>query len=70
MVVTMSAPVHHFAGTSNGRVDGDIVVDLMLQAGIDVLPRRRGADGQYPPPAGGDGLRAELSTSPAHGGAQ
>jgi len=31
------------------------VVDLMQQAGFDVLPPAQGADGTYPPPAAGDG---------------
>ncbi len=32
------------------------VVDLMQQAGINVLPPSRGKDGVYPPPAAGDGV--------------
>lgn len=32
------------------------VVDLMRQAGFDVLPPARGANGVYPAPASGDGL--------------
>ncbi len=44
--------------------DGSIVetfllldlVDLMQQAGFQVLPPSRGVDGVYPPPAAGDGL--------------
>ena len=31
-------------------------IDLMQQAGIEVLPPSRGVDGQYPPPAAADGL--------------
>ncbi len=31
------------------------MVDLMQQAGFDVLPPARGVDGIYPPPAAGDG---------------
>ena len=44
--------------------DGQIVetyfildlIDLMQQAGFDVLPPSRGIDGVYPPPAAGDGV--------------
>lgn len=32
------------------------VVDLMRQAGCDPLPPSRGSDGEYPPPALGDGV--------------
>ena len=32
------------------------MVDLLRQAGIDVLPPARGRDGIYPPPAAGDGV--------------
>lgn len=31
-------------------------VDLMQQAGYNVLPQRKGVDGIYPPPAAGDGV--------------
>lgn len=31
------------------------MVDLLRQAGLDVLPRSRGAEGMYPGPAAGDG---------------
>lgn len=44
------------------------LVDLMQQAGIEVLPPSRGRDGLYPPPATGDGiLHAEQdATESAH----
>ena len=35
------------------------LVDLMQQAGYDVLPPSRGRDGAYPPPAAGDGIMLE-----------
>ena len=35
------------------------LVDLMHQAGIDVLPPSRGADGVYPPPKANDGVMLE-----------
>lgn len=37
------------------------MVDLMQQAGFDVLPPARGADGMYPAPSAGDGLLHEAS---------
>lgn len=52
-----------FCRVTDGRIDEVYslidVVDLMLQAGIDVLPRRRGLDGLYPPPTDGDGVLLE-----------
>lgn len=52
-----------FTRVTDGRIDEVYflidVIDLMLQAGIDVLPLRRGADGQYPPPSSGDGVLLE-----------
>ena len=35
------------------------LIDLMQQGGIDVLPPSRGVDGQYPPPAVGDGVMVD-----------
>ena len=37
------------------------IVDLMQQAGIEVLPPSRGVDGLYPPPAAGDGVHTAAS---------
>ena len=52
-----------FCRVTDGRIDEVYflidIVDLMLQAGIDVLPLRRGADGRYPPPASDDGTLFE-----------
>lgn len=47
------------------RLEGDKIeesfvlldyIDLMQQAGVEVLPPSRGIDGMYPPPAAGDGV--------------
>jgi predicted ester cyclase len=39
------------------------LVDLMQQAGFQVLPPSRGADGIYPPPLAGDGVLLEAQDS-------
>ncbi len=52
-------------------VDGKVVevyflidmIDLIRQAGFEVLPPSRGQDGLYPPPAAADGLLAEQQDS-------
>jgi predicted ester cyclase len=51
-----------FCRVTDGRIDEVYflidVLDLLQQAGFDVLPPSLGVDGQYPPPAAGDGVLA------------
>ncbi|MFT7650019.1 MAG: putative ester cyclase [Candidatus Poriferisodalaceae bacterium] len=56
-----------FTRLENGKIAETFflidLVDLMHQAGIDVLPAARGAEGLYPPPALSDGMLHDVQDS-------
>ena len=60
-----------FCRVTDGRIDEVYflidVLDLMQQAGFEVLDPSLGVDGQYPPPAAGDGVLAEPQDDAATG---
>lgn len=56
-----------FCHITEGRIDTVYflidIIDLMQQAGVEVLPPSRGAAGQYPPPALDDGVLLDAQST-------